>query len=87
MTWLTTLQDQLPLLLVLSPLIGFLVTWGANRIEVSLVRPLAISNLACTLAILGGMEWQFEADLAANVRTIRQAKQESSAISHDLNHG
>ena len=84
MTWLTTLQDQLPLLLVLSPLIGFLVTWGANRIEVSLVRPLAISNLACTLAILGGMEWQFEADLAANVRTIRQAKQESSAISHDF---
>ena len=46
MMWLTTLQDQLPLLLVLSPLIGFLVTWGANRFEPSLVRPLAISNLA-----------------------------------------
>ena len=84
MTWPTTLQDQLPLLLVLSPLIGFFVTWGANRFEPGLVRPLAISNLACTLVVLGGMEWQLEADLAANTMAIRQAKQESSAISQDF---
>ena len=49
MNWLTSLRDQLPLLLVLSPVIGFLVTFAAAHSERDLVRYLAISNSFCTL--------------------------------------
>ena len=76
MDWLTSLRDQLPLLLVLSPLIGFVVTLVASRIEPGLVRTLAISNALCSLFILAGLERQFEFDLAADADIIRLAERD-----------
>lgn len=65
MTWLSSMWDQLPLLLVLAPVIGFLVTSAAVQTNSEAVRELAISNVICTLLILGGLAWTFESDLAA----------------------
>ncbi|MEI8017326.1 MAG: hypothetical protein WCH39_03950 [Schlesneria sp.] len=76
MDWLTSLRDQLPLLLVLSPLIGFVVTLTASRFEPGLVRTLAISNALCSLFILTGLERQFEFDLAADADIIRLAERD-----------
>ncbi len=76
MDWLTSLRDQLPLLLVLSPLIGFFVTLVASGFEPGLVRTLAISNALCSLCILAGLEWRFELDLAADADIIRLAERE-----------
>ena len=76
MDWLTSLRDQLPLLLVLSPLIGFVVTLVAARFEPGLVRTLAISNALCSLFILAGLEWQFEWDLATDADIVRLAERE-----------
>jgi NADH:ubiquinone oxidoreductase subunit 4 (subunit M) len=78
MNWLTSLRDQLPLLLVLSPMIGFIVAWAASRFEPKLVRHLAVSNMLCTLVILCGLEWQFESDLATDADAIRLAQQQMS---------
>ncbi len=76
MDWLTSLRDQLPLLLVLSPLIGFVVTLVASRFEPGLVRTLAVSNVICSLFILAGLEWQYEIDLAVDADIIRTAERE-----------
>ena len=74
MSGLTSLRDQLPLLLVLSPTIGFIATSTATWFEPKWIRPLALSNMICTLVLLGGLEWQFEADLARDANTIRLAQ-------------
>jgi NADH:ubiquinone oxidoreductase subunit 4 (subunit M) len=78
MSGLTSLRDQLPLLLVLSPLIGFIVTSAAAWWEPKLIRPFAISNMLCTLVIVGGLEWQFESDLATEAEVLRLAQAEVS---------
>ena len=84
MDWLTSLRDQLPLLLVLSPLIGFVVTLIASRFEPGLVRTLAISNALCSLFILAGLEWQFELDLAADADIIRLAEREIAKSDREI---
>ncbi|WP_010587495.1 proton-translocating NADH-quinone oxidoreductase chain M [Schlesneria paludicola] len=58
MNWFTSLWDQLPLLLMLSPVIGFLVTSAAALTERDLVRHFAVSNAVCTLLLFGGVAWQ-----------------------------
>jgi len=78
MDWLTSLRDQLSLLLVLSPLIGFVVTSVASRFEPGLVRTLAIANALCSLFLVAGLEWQFELDLAADADVVRLAERELS---------
>ncbi len=83
MTWLTSLRDQLPLLLVMSPVIGFAVACLASKFEPDLIRPLSISNAVCTLLILVGIGWQFEADLAADAEIVRLAKREIAASNPD----
>ncbi len=85
MSWLTSLRDQLPLLLVLSPVIGFLVTYAASRFEPDAVRYLAISNACCTLLILGGLEWQFESSLAMDAATVRLAEHENAESGTESN--
>ena len=84
MDWLTSLRDQLPLLLVLSPLVGFVVTSFASRFEPGLVRTLAISNAICSLLILAGFEWQFEMDLAADADIVRLAELEIAKSEKDI---
>ena len=79
MNWLTSLRDQLPLLLVVSPLVGFVGTCVAAVWEPRLIRHLALSNMLCTLAILGGMQWQFETDLATETEVIRLAARDLSS--------
>lgn len=58
MNWLTSLGEQLPLLLVLSPMLGVLVTSAAASIERDLLRHFAVSNAICTLVLFGGVAWQ-----------------------------
>ena len=76
MDWLTSLRDQLPLLLVLSPLIGFVLTAIASWFEPGLVRILAISNAVCSLFFLAGFELQLELDLATDAEVLRLAERE-----------
>ena len=67
MNLLISLRDQLPPLLMLSPLIGFLVTSAAVRAGRDLVRHLAFANAICTLLILSGLVWRFESELNAEM--------------------
>lgn len=78
MNWSTSLQDQLPFMLVLSPIIGFIATWAVSRIEKKLIWPIALANLICTAAILGLAEWQFESDIAAAAESLEAAYQEAA---------
>lgn len=78
MNWITSLRDQLPLLLVLSPLIGFFATCLASRLEPKLVWHVAVSNMLCTSLILCGLEWRLEADAVTDVLTVEAASQELS---------
>jgi NADH:ubiquinone oxidoreductase subunit 4 (subunit M) len=66
MPWSISLFDQLPQLLVLSPLIGCLVTFAAARTGGEFIRQLAAANMFCTLLVLGGLVWRFEVDRAAD---------------------
>lgn len=56
------MKDQFPLLLALSPLIGFLITLVAVRSSGGLVRHLAGSNALCTLLLFGCVFWQFQSE-------------------------
>ena len=82
MNWLPTLRDQLPLLLVLSPVIGFLVTYAASTTERDLTRYLAISNCFCSLLIFGGIAWQFESQLSEDTAALRDWEQGDSKSDH-----
>lgn len=74
MDWLTTLRDQLPLLLVLSPFVGFFVTWAASRYAPDLTRNFAVSNCLCTVFILVGVEWQFESEHMAEAALVQSVE-------------
>jgi NADH:ubiquinone oxidoreductase subunit 4 (subunit M) len=78
MNWVSSARDQLPLLFVLSPLIGFIVTWATLRFDPKLMRLLALSNMFCTLVILGGVFWQFESDLSSEADVVSLAEHEMS---------
>jgi NADH:ubiquinone oxidoreductase subunit 4 (subunit M) len=78
MNGLTLLRERLPLLLVFSPVIGFLLTLVTSRHERDLTRRLAVSNSLCTLLILGGIEWQFETNLARDAMLLQHAVHEIS---------
>jgi len=57
MPWLHYSHDVLPLLSVLSPLIGVITTVVVSRSNRTLVRPMALSNTAMTLFIVGTIAW------------------------------
>ncbi len=80
MTWLGTLLDQLPTLLVLSPAMGFLVTLAAAKSERELVRYLAISSTASTLIILGMVFWHQQSELSSELAQRRALAAESSSL-------
>ena len=74
MNGLSSVGEQLPLLLVLSPLMGFVVTWATLRFDPKLMRILALSNMFCTLVILGGAFWQFESEQRTDADVVKLAK-------------
>ena len=76
MNLLTSLQEHLPMLLVLSPFIGFLVTAAASRLEPALIPHFALANMLCTLAILAAIAWQHESNLAVEADLVRQAQRD-----------
>ena len=78
MSWLVSLQDQLPLLLVLSPVVGFLVTAAASRFDPDITRHLAIANAVCTLLILLALGWQLESHRCSTTTAIRLAEQQAN---------
>ncbi|WP_373650468.1 hypothetical protein [Schlesneria sp. DSM 10557] len=84
MAWLTTLRDQFPLLLVLSPLMGVASASVAAFRAPDLTRYFAISNCVCTLLILVGIEWQYESDLVNHAAIIRFAEQAQSAENSEI---
>ena len=71
MNWLISLRDQLPLLLVLSPVVGFLVTLSAIKRDRETLRYLAALNVALTLLILAVIAWQWEVEHRAELSSIR----------------
>ena len=84
MAWLTSLRHQLPLLLVLSPLVGFVVAGAAARKVPDLTRHFAVSNLLCTLVILLGVIWQFESERIAEVATLQAAGDSQSVAGMEV---
>ncbi len=68
MNYLTSLEDHLPLLLVLSPAIGCLLTSLVHRSAGGLVRSLTITQTICSLLLLGGIAWRFETELTTEAR-------------------
>ena len=87
MNWLNSLKDQLPLLLVLSPVIGFVISLAAAKTERDLIRPLAVSNSICTLLILAGVVWQFElesADIRAAIRLVKNEDSDGNQAANSL---
>lgn len=75
MDWLTSLRDQLPLLLVLSPIIGAVGTGAAAFTQKDLIRYFAVTNVICSLLILAGIAWQFRQDGSEARTAIRLAMQ------------
>lgn len=64
---LTSLLEQLPLLLVLSPAIGFVVTLAVARAEYRWARQMAAGNVICSLLIVGVAVGKWEMERSAEM--------------------
>lgn len=62
------------MLLVLSPVIGVIVTLAASRFEPKLLPQFALANLFCTATILVCVGWLYESDQASEADVIRLAQ-------------
>ncbi len=57
MPWHHYSHDVLPLLAVVSPIIGLITTLAVSRSNVALARPMALSNSAMTMLIVAAVVW------------------------------
>lgn len=71
MPWHHFSHDVLPLLSVVSPLIGLITTLVVSRSNVALTRPIALSNAAMTMLIAGAVVWLSDSPERVGIHSAR----------------